>query len=411
MANENLAKAETDSTATAGGDEAKETEVKAETPVTETEATAPEKESTTPTEKPTPAKAEESGKAAVGVEGYEKMLADAKAQAKAKAAAPKAEETPAEPAEEETPQEESAADTEEVTAGGAEISPTEEADTEKEPPNRIRIGRLSERDRAMMASATELAAAEGIDFEKAWARITGKPATQAPATETTDEAAKLRTRAEIQAEIVARKAEKKQAATDLDTGKMYEADEAIEALRTELGDVDFAEYQAEENRKASEQAKFTGTVSDSKTKAVANWPEAGDEKSAFSKRMVELADDLEKDPDPGLSALVYDADAPFVIARMVAKELGILPKHLRKEAAPASPNGATKPSTSTAATKPAPVNQRAVGRPAQPAAAPASGAARTTQEGSKADPLGLDNIHNPYQYEEALKRAKKLAAA
>jgi hypothetical protein len=108
--------------------------------------------------------------------------------------------------------------------------------------------------------------------------------------------------------------------------------------------------------------------------------------------MIEIADAFEADPNPQIQAFAYDPDSPYVIATMVAKEMGILPNHLRKTP---STNG-TKPST-PAATKPALVNQRAVGRPVQPAAVLASGAARTTQ-GNVEDPLGLDKIRSPHDY-------------
>ena len=95
--------------------------------------------------------------------------------------------------------------------------------------------------------------------------------------------------------------------------------------------VETAEKQAEEAKKIAAQTQFAGTVSEAKAKVVEYWPEAGDEKSEFSKRMVELADELEKSDDPELSQIVYEADSPLVIGRMVAKELGLAPKHLRKQ--------------------------------------------------------------------------------
>jgi hypothetical protein len=435
MENPDLAKAETDSTTTAGEDKKEVSDQKSDVSndvKTENAATAPGKESTTTTEKPTDVSTPVG--AAVGVEGYEKMLADAQAKAAKKTSEAQTEKWDKARAEAKadsevsqsapTPQEVSVAtkDAEATTDDEAAVPPGKaEPETEETKlPERIRLAGL--KDGHLVAAANTIAREENIPFAEAWDRVVPRKAVSPSGekAQTSDTKAEdtptLRSRADIQADIAKTKAEKKQAATDLDTGKMYESDETLETLRNELQDVDVSEYQAEENRKSDEQNKFTTTVNTSKAKAVNDWPEAGDDKSEFSKRMIDLADQLEKDPDPGLRAIVYDADAPFVIAKMVAKEFGLMPNHLRKEpskngAADTAATTVTKPPTSTAATKPAPVNQRAVGRPAQPAAAPASGAARTTQGGSEADALGLDKIHSVTDYENVLEKAKRLVPA
>jgi hypothetical protein len=353
---------------------------------------------------------------AVGVEGYEKeeaeFLAESQAakekekaakweQAKATAKADEAGSEAALKAEaeggEQTPvaNEGDAPAAEEAVPPAGEETPAAEPTEEEQlrSDKRIRLKGLP--DGHLVDAANEIARAENIPFAEAWDRVAPKKAAPAAATQADTAATTtpaLRTRAEITADITARKAEKKQAATDYDTGTMYDADESIETLRDELGKVNAAE--------AAEQTKFSSTVASSKTKAIEYWPEAKDDNSALSKRTVELANAYEK--DPALANLVSQADSPFYFTQLAAQELALVPKHLRKEAPAApAPNGATpppKPTTSTA-TKPAPVNQRAVGRPTQPAASPASGAARTTQGGSKID-SALDKVQGVASYEK-----------
>lgn len=366
---------------------------KAESTAKPAEATAPEKIDDT-TEKPTD---ESAGEAAAGVEGYEKMLAEAKARA-AKPPEKSAEEAPAS---EEKPATEETAETETPAAESTETTAPEIPDDEQPSDKRIRLKGL--KGGHLVEAANTIAREEDIPFAEAWDRVSPKKAAAETAAEP---GPKLRTRAEIDADILARKAEKKQAATDLDTGKMYDADEEIEKLRNELNEVETSEWQAEQERNAAAETKFTAEVNGAKVRTIKNWPEAGEENSAMSKRMVELANAYESDPD--LKHHVSEADAPFFFADLAAKELGILPAHMRKPAAAAAP-AATKPSPSTA-TKPAPVNQRAMGRPTQPAASPASGAARTTQGGSK-DELGVDKIQSPADYERVVAKAKALTAA
>ncbi len=189
---------------------------------------------------------------------------------------------------------------------------------------------------------------------------------------------------------------------------MCDADERLEALKNELAAIDYSEQQAA----VQAQQAFVETVQDARERAISNWPECADANSDFSKRMVEIADALEADPDPEMRAIIYDPDAPFVIAQMVAKEMGLLPARLRKTSSAKS----SEPSASAGETakKPVSVQQRAVGRPTEPAVSPASGAARTTgQGGSKGDPYGLDTIRSTYEYDKLLEQLKsgKLVAA
>jgi len=372
------------------------------------------------------------GEDAVGVEGYEKTVA--KALEDAKAAKEKESEERWQQARAAAKADEAGSEADRLAAegGGAEPAaavettpsaeetetPTAEAETTAEEESqrsekRIRLKGLP--DGHLVDAANEIARAENIPFAQAWDRVAPKKAAAseaAPAAAaTTEPAAGLRTRDVIQAEISARKSEKKQAATDLDTGKMYEADEAIEALRDELGRVDSEERKAEQQREEAGRTKFGQEVADATAKAIAYWPESEDKESELSKRTVELADAYEK--DPALASLVSEANSPFYFTQLAAKELGLLPKHLRKTtaAAPAA-TAPVKPATPTA-TKPAPRNQSAVVRPTQPAANPASGAARTTQEGKSKIEDAVDNIRNVSDYERVEQdlKAGRLAMA
>lgn len=357
-----------------------------------------------------------SGEVAGGVEGYlaekEKAIKEAalkKDQAQAAptatteddppAAAPAvapAEETPA------TPATDPAAPVVEPVAA-AVVDPAVE---EEKKPDRIRIGTLS--DAHLVKAATDIARSEGISFADAFARVT-KPKTEPAAAPPSN----LRSRADVERDMETARTDRRQAAEGADkleagsNGKMVAAEEKLDALKSELEAIDFAEAEAEQNRETSERAQFSATVEDSRSKAAQYWPDAGVNDSAFSKRMIELSSQYES--DPRLSHYVFEADAPFFFAELVAKEFKLAPVHLQKKngAAPAAVPG-SQPSTPPSPTKPAPVAQRAVIRPVQPAAGPASGAARTTQEPVK-DEFGVDNIRNVSDYEKVKKNL--LAAA
>jgi hypothetical protein len=355
---------------------------------------------------------QKAGEDAVGVEGYEQAKAKALAEAAAAKAPKKEEPPPAEAAE--IP----AAAAEEPAAAAMMEEPVVPAVTEEDEdkdPVRIRIAGLE--DSHLIASANRIARKEKITFAQAWERVAPKKAEPAPnrtdATNGTNGAVETvapaksetgRTRTEIEADITALDGEFEQAGKDLDTTALGVTLRKKErALDRELREVEAAESRAEQERQNAEKTKFESSVKDAQDRATKNWPEIADDNSALSKRMVELADAYERNPD--LAHHVFEADAPFFFADLAAKELGLLPKDLRKPAAPAP--ATTKPTT-PAATKPALRNQSAVVRPAQPAAAPASGAARTA-EGPVVDPLGLDKIRSPYDYEQA--KAKAMAGA
>ncbi len=369
----NSPETETPSTEAAGGQETQVTE------------TAPETTTTPTAEAP-----DEKGGTAAGVDSYyqekAKLLPALKSAPPAKAV--ETEETPETP---ETPPE--------VTAPETSAPATPETETPETPETpesrRIRLAGLP--DGHLVAAANEIARAEKIPFGDAWDRVAPKKP-EPTAQQVEETTPQLRARAQVEADIAQARADRKAAAASADAleagaaSKMVETEERIEALRDELGAIEYAEAEAEAQRDTDERAEFEGIVNESKEKTIQWWPEAGDPNSDFSKRMIEIADAFENDPDPAVKAIAYEPDSPFVIGNMVAKEMGLLPNHLRKP----STNG-TKPST-PAATRPAPVNQRAVGRPTQPAASPASGAARTTtQVNVVEDEIG--KIRSPHEYQ------------
>lgn len=358
-----------------------------------TTTTPPKEEPTTPDASATPGANEPEeqprGQAAVDVEGYEKMRRDALAP----------------PATEKPEQSVSSAATEGAVPSLSDDLPAVEStdappkllpepESEAKVPDRIRVGRLkSDADKKRIATATQLAADEGIDFDEAWTRVTGKKSAAADAIEpgsmVGDAAPVPRSRSEIDADIQAKKSEKRQAASDLDTLKMLDLDEEIESLRGELGHLEKTESEA-----ASRAAvQFERDVSEAEVKALAFYPEAGQTGTALHQKIIEIADRLENSENP----LVYQAEAPLKIAQMAANELGIAPADPNRKATPA--NGASNPSTSTAATHPQSVRQVAASRSMQPAVAPASGADRTTH-GNGSTPVALKKIRSVHDYEE-----------
>lgn len=378
----------------------------AETIVTET---APV--STTP---PAAEPSDSTGKAAGGVEGYQEMkarlLAETEEKKRAKAA-PAPAVTEATPAAEKIETPAAAATTAEetpVVVDGApavtDTPPAEPAATEDDEgktPDRIRIASLP--DGHLVAAATSIARNEGIPFADAFARVSKKPDAAAPSSETTTATGpKLRTRDEVVSDLAKAKTDRRAAAKSQDaleagaSERKVDADERIETLNGELEDIRVDEERKEFERESAEQATFSRTVNESKKTAVKYWPDAGKDGSPFSNRMLELADQYEK--DPRLAHYVSEADAPFFFAELVAKEMKMAPAHLQpsKPAIPATTPA--KPPTPTA-TKPAPVTQRAVVRPVQSAASPASGQDRTTQEPPKPD-FGVDKIRSVSDYQK-----------
>lgn len=340
---------------------------------------------------------------AVDVEGYEKRKRDALKQV------PSLEESAA-AHEVEAAQPPVTSDEPEVTSpegeppattaeGEGEPSP---ADTEPpvttEPgkvPDRVRIGRLNDKDKTRVANAVQIAADEGIPFEEALARVTGKPRAKtddeiaAEAQPPAEEFTGLRTREQIEADMAALDAEYESAGKDLDTSRMAgELRKRERDLDRELAQCERAEIEA----KARQERHFEQSVKASNAEAVKFYPDSGKKDTPLYNKITEIAGRLEASKNP----LIYQADAPMRVAQMAANELGIAPADPKKTVVAKTP--AAKPTTSTA-TRPAPVNQTAVSRSPQPAATPASGAARTNH-GNGAAPVAFEKIKTVQDYEE-----------
>lgn len=387
MANDKAARAPTPQPETAGGNENQSDEVierEQETlgTVTDEVATAPGQTTSSqeePGEQPR-------GHKAVDVEDYERRLREALSPA------------PVNPQEEsadgpETDEEESP--TGEGETAEAEAEPeTVEAEAESEDddekaPDRVRISRLKDAsDKRRVATATKLAGDEGISFDEAWTRVTGKT-TSAPQSETETTTAPVRTQTEIDADIQSKKEEKRKAATDLDTVKMLDLEEEIETLKIELANVKTAERETAQ----ATQTKFQSDAAESARQAVRFYPDSAKEGTPLRTEILAIADLWERTKDPAL----HQADAALVAAQMAAKKLRIAP--VDPDKAKTVAQSAAKPSTSTAAKAPAPVNQVAVGRSNQPAASPASGAARTNGNGQVSP--AIEPIKTILDYERA----------
>jgi hypothetical protein len=405
-------------------------------------APAPEETPTAPGSTTTPQLPESvrigRGSGAVGVEDYHKAKSDAlKPQPNGSAPAqPPAATQPdgaATPATTTPTQEQSAAaatpPAEETTATAtpaatAAVPATPEEHVEA--PDRIRIGGLDATERALVTAAVVMAREKKIPFEQAWDRVNGKPAGttqpgtapgQAPAAATTAtpepvKSASGKTEQEIKDSIAAKKAEKREAGKSMDTDKMVDIDDEIDVLRDELNQVQRATERAQAEASQAEEVEFQRQVDTNSRTAVTLYPAAEvkdkpgkiDWTSPLGKKTIEISQRLEKQGNP----LPFQPDATLRIMQMAANELGIAPIDPdAPPAAPATPTAANSPSTSTA-TKPQPVRQTAVVRPMQPAASPASGAARTTQNGNGKNGVDVDNIRSVGDYEAT--KAKLLPA-
>lgn len=344
--------------------------------------------------------------AAVGVDDYQSKVREA-LQPPTKPVTE--EKSPATAGKETTTTAESTETTEAESTTAAETAGKEAATVEDDDkgPDRVRLGRLKDpKDKKRVALATQLAADEEIPFDEAWERVTGKKreagATKETAETTTEETVSTiegRSIDEIKTAIDAKKAERKEAAKQLDTTKMVELDDELDVLRDELDTRRRAEERAESERQSREQSAFQAQVSESQAKTVAIYPAAADDNSALAKKMIEIADRMEEQENP----LVFQADAPFKIAQMAANELGIAPRDPKAAKAAkdeSSTSTAASEKTATTAAKPPTKNQTAV--LSKTAGAAASGAARTTQGSNGQGAADLKNIKTVADYEEVL---------
>lgn len=298
-------------------------------------------------------------------------------------------------------------------AAEPEPEPTEEG---SKAPDRVRLGRLTDDgEKRRIATAVQFAADEGITFTEAWTRLNGTaptaaptggangatPATEPPAAENT--APQVRSREDIQRDLEALDADYEKAGNDMDTAAMVKLRKRERELNGELEQVKTAEQTAAQ--------QFEAQADASAREAVTLYPDAAVKGSALHSKAAEIEERLAATNNP----LLNQPDAPLRIAQMAANELNIPP------ADPKKPKSSTSGSTSTittpaerlstsTATKPAPVNQTAVVRPtSQPAAAPASGAARTNHNGNGQGQVVIGPIKSVHDY-DALKEKLGLRA-
>jgi len=348
----------------------------------------------------------ERSKTAVGVEDYERMKADALSPKPATTgpAVVSGGESPGKTEEQKTSNAElptSNAQVEEPPKGGTPSEAQGEGGGEEENklPDRVRLGGLSDADKGHIVAAKAIATAEKIPFADALFRVTGKATAKAEgatgsetATETaaTTEGAS-RTVEQIQADIAAKKAEKKDAAAQLDLSRTAEIDDELDTLRDELGmarrAVEEANWLAENER----QTQFQTSVRDSKKRLLEAYPDAADDNSALSKEMLAIADVMEQQNNP----LVYEADAPFKIGQMAANKRGIPPQSGPSKKESSTPAAGTR---AAAPAKPQGVRQEAV--VSKPAGGPAAaGSARTTSGGNGQTAIDPEKIRTVEDYE------------
>lgn len=238
-------------------------------------------------------------------------------------------------------------------------------------PERIRLGGLPEKDRALTAAAVLAAKAQGISVAEAMARLTGAPAT--PATPTPAEPAApvvpLDGPEVVEARIAQLEADYDAAAEAADTVAMAKAHKEIRA--------------AERDMAQSVAARETA-VQASVSKAHELYPDFADRSSALAQKWDEVYSRLQANNDPLVSG--SNPNIPLIIAQMSAAELGIAPRSKAAKAA------AAPAKTSPPVTPPVPSPNAAV-RPVQPAPGSSRTAAPSNQTGQlEAQVAGIKSL-------------------
>lgn len=259
-------------------------------------------------------------------------------------------------------------------------------------PFRPRLDSLPDPEKEAIAlRRRKLSEGEDIPLDECLRRVKLKYEGDKPAASSTPQATAPRTVDQIKADLDAVKAEKREALRALDMEKTIELDERIEALNDERHQV----IERDRQQSITQQSQEQRVTQESWDRAIQFYPASADQASAFGKKMDEIAARLEAQENP----LAHAPDSPWRIAQMAGNELGIAPID------PAKPktNGNTpsKPLSSTA-TRPAPVAQRAVGRPAQPAVTPASGSARTAGRPA----LDFSQLKSEVDYDKFIEQVK-----
>jgi len=243
-------------------------------------------------------------------------------------------------------------------------APPEEANV----PDRIRMGGLSEKSRALTSAAVLLAKAEGIEIAEAFARLAPPPA---PPVEEQAPAPAPESAEAIEERITKLKADRREAATGADTVRY---DELLEEIEQATGELYLARASAEQA-----ESEHVAAIKESKGKARTLYPAMSDPASPLAMKWREVHDRLQAADDPLVTGSI--ANAPLVITQMAARELGIAP------AAPkASPSVPAKP----------PVNG------SRPQVQPAPGSARSAAPSNANGQLAatIASVKSTESYEE-----------
>lgn len=182
---------------------------------------------------------------------------------------------------------------------------------------------------------------------------------------------------EIESKIEQLKAERKEAAANIDTVKQNELTEEIEALREELVGARKAVITAEQ--------QFQHQVSDSWAKCDSVYPAVADPNHAIHAEAERIWAAIQGQENP----LTSDADAPFKVYQMAANALGI------------GPSSSYSKSSSAPTPRPQAVKQSAAVRRTNPQSPVASGGDRTFTP-TTALSLATGLPRSTYEYEQMI---------
>ena len=217
----------------------------------------------------------------------------------------------------------------------AEPTPQEPTPQQPEPqnepedgrlPERIRIGSLPDRDRALLGAATMLAKADGISIEEAFARVSGKPATE-PQTTTpaqVEPVAQVPTASALQSKVDEIKAKLNEAgaAEGLFTPEIAQLQQ--EYAET-IADLKVSQLQ-EGQRQAQEQltqAQMQDAWSKSLTDVQKDYPAMADRNSPQYLLAAQLTQRARQDANHPLHSAVFnDPNAPRIFADEANRLLG-----------------------------------------------------------------------------------------
>ena len=269
------------------------------------------------------------------------------------------------------------------------VAPVEEQAPEPAKPKefRPRLSGLDARTQEAIILAKDLKdQGQNISLAEAERRIGikyGETESSAPV----EDAAPVRTVADVQAEIDAKTIEADEAADGLDVKRALALQREAVALEREIARIEAA--QSAQNSKA--ETDFARAVEASRARTVEVYAVASDPAHQVHTVADRIWADLEATGNP----LVFDQNAPFKVYQMAFNELGIAPGKA-VTAAPAVP----VKSLTSATPKPQSVIQSAVRRP-NPAVPVASGGDRTTNGPTPTVTFGKSR--SPHEYGQKLK--------